>query len=86
MTLVTNFDDILSLAPCLITGESFDDGLQSRLVEVDQHRYIVDLPLNEVTVVETASVGESELQLLRYLSGHIRFDIRNDGLIVAPGG
>lgn len=86
MAIVTNFDDILSLAPGLIPGKAFNDLLQSRLVEIDQHGDIIDLPLDEIAVVEAASVSERELQLLGDISRDMRLDVRDNRLVIAPSG
>lgn len=85
MALITNFDNIISLAPGLIVSKAFRNCLQSRLVEVNQHGHIVHLPLDEVAV-EATSVGERELQLLGNLARDMRFDVRDDGLVIAPTG
>lgn len=86
MALVTNLDDIFSLTPGLIASEAIDDRLQGRSVKVDQHRHIIDLPLNKIAAVEATSVSERELQFLRKLLRYLRLDVRNDGFIVAPSG
>jgi hypothetical protein len=48
VALVTDLNNILSLAPSLIAAEAIEDRLQGRLIKVDQHGHIVDLPLHEV--------------------------------------
>ena len=86
MALVTNFEDIFSLAPGLVTGEAIEDRLQGGLVKVDQHGHIIDLPLHEVAAVEATSVSERELQLLGKFLRHLRLDVRGDEFIVASSG
>lgn len=86
MSLVTNFDDILSLSPSLIASKALEDCLQSRLIKVNQHRHIINLPLNEIAVVEATSVSEREFQLLGNVLRNMRLNVRDDGFIVAPSG
>lgn len=86
MPLVTDFEDIPSPTPCVVTGEALKDGLKGGLVEVDHHGNVVDLPLHEIATVEASGVSESELELLGDLSGNMSLDVRDDGLVVAPSG
>jgi hypothetical protein len=86
MSLIANFDDIRSLAPCLVAGEAIRDGLQSRLVKVNQNRNIVDFPLDKIAAIEATSVSEREFELLGNLSRNSRLHVRDDGLVVAPSG
>ncbi len=86
MPLVTDFEDTLRSAPCLITSEAFKYSLQSWLVEVDQHGHIVDLPLNEITAVKAPGVSESQLQLLRNLLRDMGLDVRHYWLVIASNG
>jgi hypothetical protein len=58
MALVTDLDDILLRTPSLVAGKAFEYRLQSGLVEIDQHRHVVNFPLNKVAVVEATSVSE----------------------------
>ena len=86
MSIVTDFKNVVSLTPRLVACEAIEDSLQGRLIEVNQHGYIIDFPLNKIAAVEAASVSESEFELLRDLLRDGGLDVRNDDLVVAPSG
>lgn len=86
MSCVADLENVLSLAPCLITSEPFEDRLESWLIQVNQHRYIVDFPLNKIAAIGASCVSKCELQLFGNILRNFSLDVRNDGLIVAPGG
>lgn len=83
MSLIAKFIHSFALTPCLITSETVKDGLQSGLVQINQHWDIVNKPSDKVAAIWTASVSECQLELFGQLLGNVRLGVGHDNLIIA---
>jgi hypothetical protein len=79
--LLADFEDMAAGSECVV---AIDDVLERRVLEIHEHGYAIDEPLNKIAT--SRGVGEPDFQILGHVLWYACFDVGHHLFVIAPCG